>query len=218
MLKLENIYASYHEGNPILRGINMEVGGGELKVILGRNGAGKTTLANTIFGAVPHIRGKIIFKDKEVLNLPQHRVNKLGIGYFKQGAPVFPQMSVGENLLFVSGRRRMSEIRPRILELTDNIDLFQNTGVLRQAASSLSGGERTQLVVAMTLFNHPDFLILDEPFAGLSPANAGKILAVLHAFHASSGAGMILIAQDRQIAASFSKSHFFLRDGLLCND
>ena len=84
-------------------------------------------------------------------------------------------------------------------------------------AGSLSGGERTQLALAMAIFNRPSLLILDEPFAGLSPANALIVLKILKEYHDLSNASMILIAQDRQLASEFSSTHYLIRDGrMIC--
>ena len=214
MLKLSNIQASYYQGNPILKGIDLELDDGEKIVILGRNGAGKTTLANSIFGLVPHLSGDIHYKGQDLRKLPPERISSAGIGYFMQGAPVFPQLSVKDNLQFAHGSGT-GNLSLAIEEIGQSLAVLTEKRFLLMPAGSLSGGERTQLAIGMAILNKPGLLILDEPFAGLSPSNASLVLQVLHDYHSNSGATMILIAQDRLSASEFSNKKLFLREGKL---
>ncbi|MCK4570017.1 MAG: ATP-binding cassette domain-containing protein, partial [Bacteroidales bacterium] len=99
MLKIKNITAAYHKGYPILSDVSLDLRDGERIAILGRNGAGKTTFANSIFGLTPLITGEILYKETNILQLPLERITSFGLSYFMQGAPVFSQMTVKENLL-----------------------------------------------------------------------------------------------------------------------
>jgi ABC-type branched-subunit amino acid transport system ATPase component len=217
ILKLNNIQASYYPGNPILKGIDLELGEGEKIVILGRNGAGKTTLANTVFGLVPHQSGEIHFKGKDLRMMPPERISSAGIGYFMQGAPVFPQLSVKENLHFAQ-RSKTNDLSSAMEEISRSLPMLAENRFLGMPAGSLSGGERTQLAIGMAILNSPGLLILDEPFAGLSPSNATLVLQILQDFHSRSRASMILIAQDRISASEFSDRQVILKEGILSTE
>ena len=212
MLEFKNISAAYHKGHPILDGLNQFFAEGEKYALLGRNGAGKTTFANTIFGLVPLISGEIFYKGLNITGLPLEKLAGLGMGYFMQGAPVFPQMSVKENILIAAGKVHGKMFASSYGALQDVFPFLQQRSIDQVTAGTLSGGERTQLALAMAVFHRPSFLIMDEPFAGLSPANVQLVLRTLLGYHENTGASMLLIAQDRQLASSFCSEHFLIRD------
>lgn len=218
MLEIRHISAAYHKDYPILSDINMSIGDGEKLVILGRNGAGKTTFAGVLFGLIPIISGEIIFKERDVLALPLEKLHSLGMGYFMQGAPVFPQMTVKENLRVSAGDYKQKEFLLRYQEMKEFFPILKGAAFDQMLAGSLSGGERTQLCVAMSIFRNPSLLVLDEPFAGLSPSNASLILNILNEFQEASRSTILLIAQDRLIAKGFSSEQYILRDGKLIKD
>lgn len=217
MLELRNITAAYHPDHPILDGIFFRIGKGEKIALLGRNGAGKTTFANVIFNSVPHITGGVLLNDRNIRSIPLERRITMGMGYFMQGAPVFPQMSIKDNLLLATANntKKFSE---KWQQYTTFFPLFRQEGILHLAAGSLSGGERTQLCLAMVLANDPSLLVLDEPFAGLSPGNARMILSLLEEYQSANKASVILIAQDRHMADEFCDKQYFLRNGKLRNE
>lgn len=216
MLKIRNMTAFYHRGFPILSDISLDLAPGEKLTVLGRNGAGKTTLARSIFGILPFIEGSLEYHGQDLKRKPLESLLSLGMSFFMQDAPVFPQMSVKENLLMASGNMPKKAFITRLDELRPDIPILQGGGMDPLAAGSLSGGERTQLCMAMALFRKPSLLVMDEPFAGLSPRNAGIIIQLLNSYYESMQPAMILIAQDRQMARSFEGSIMFIRDGSLC--
>lgn len=218
MLEIRHISAAYHKDYPILSDINMSIGDGEKLVILGRNGAGKTTFAGVLFGLIPIISGEIIFQETDVLALALEELHSLGMAYFMQGAPVFPQMTVKENLRVSAGDCKQKEFLLRYQELKEFFPILKDAAFDQMLAGSLSGGERTQLCVAMSIFRNPSLVVLDEPFAGLSPTNASLILNILNEFQEASKATMLLIAQDRFMAKGFSNEQYILRDGKLIKD
>lgn len=213
MLEFRNIIAAYHQDYPILDGVCLEMGEGEKIALLGRNGAGKTTFANTIFNNVPHISGDIMFKGENIVSLPLERRSGLGIGYFMQGAPVFPQLNIKENLRFAGIKLNNKHFSEKWQKLRSEYPLLKRDGIDNMPAGSLSGGERSQLCLAMVLLNNPALLVLDEPFAGLSPGNTRLILQLLSDYQSVNNASVILIAQDRQLADEFCDKQYFLRNG-----
>jgi len=215
MLKLNNLTLAYHESHPILSVINLDLGEGEKIGILGRNGIGKTTLLNSIFGLVPIIRGEISFMGRSILQVSAHRLSGMGVGYFMQGAPVYPHMSVRENLWMVSGRISRDEFNRRRDELLSGFPIFTSSSFDNMPAGSLSGGERSQLAMAMAIFNKPSLLLLDEPFAGLSPVNIGQFMNSLRDYHSMSGAAIIMAEQDAGIASDLCDRLLVIRDNKL---
>ena len=215
MLEIRHISASYHKDFPILNNISMNIEDNTKVVLLGRNGAGKTTFANTLFGLVPMISGEVIYDGRDILAVPMEKLYAMGIAYFMQGAPVFPQISVKENLIIAAGNTDRNALSRRIEELRELFPVLINGQFDALPAGSLSGGERTQLCLAMALFSKPSLLVLDEPFAGLSPANAGLILDILNRYQRSTQATVLLIAQDRQMASGFCKKHYVIHEGAI---
>lgn len=215
MLKIQNMTSSYIRGFPILSDVELHLPPGEKITILGRNGAGKTTLAKSIFGMLPYIEGHIEYRGENLVKKPLEKLQSLGLSFFMQGAPVFPQMSVRENLHMASGKMSGKDFLLRMDELREDIPLLNAGSTEGLAAGSLSGGERTQLCLAMALFRKPSLLVMDEPFAGLSPQNAGIIVQLLERYYESMQPAMILIAQDRNMARVFGGSAGLIRDGSL---
>ena len=113
MLEIKHITASYHKDYPILSDINMHIADNEKLVLLGRNGAGKTTFARTIFGLTPMISGEIFFNGVDILSYSLEKIHAMGMGFFMQGAPVFPQLSVKENLMVSSGKAGRRDFEKR---------------------------------------------------------------------------------------------------------
>jgi branched-chain amino acid transport system ATP-binding protein len=163
MLRLSNIHAGYGSGE-VLHGVSLSVPKG-LVAVLGRNGAGKTTLLETIMGFIRPSSGTVVFDGEDVTGLPPERIARRGVAYVPQEQPVFPRLTVAENLALAH-----SLGRGRVQPLTDVYELFP---VLRergdQVAASLSGGERKFLALARALIASPDLLILDEPTEGMWP-------------------------------------------------
>lgn len=215
MLKIEGLSAAYHKGNPVLHGLNLTVFEGDQLVILGSNGAGKTTFANCFFGLVPHVSGNIEYNGIELISYPVFKVREIGLSYFMQGAPVFPQMTVKQNLTLATTIAADNELNSFIEEARLTLPVFQSKHIDGVPAGTLSGGERTQLALLMVLKSKPSLLILDEPFAGLSESSAASVLRVLHGYAAFSSASMILIAQDKKLAGDFSTSQYILENGKL---
>ncbi len=218
MLKFNHINAAYHAGYPILSDINLEIGSHEQIALLGRNGAGKTTFANTVFGNVPIISGEIIFNGINLRSSSLEKISNFGIGYFMQDAPVFTQMTVKENLIMAAGRKGADSFPKRYEEIRRLMPLFAERSVEKMLAGSLSGGERTQLCLSMVIFNKPDLLILDEPFAGLSPTNSRQILKILEEYRTDTKASVIMIAQDRYLASNFCNTLYVIREGKIQQD
>ncbi len=157
----------------ILHGIDLTIVPREITAVLGPNGAGKSTLMKTIAGHLPVMAGEIHYRGQSLVGDSALSICKAGIGFVPQDHNVFAALSVRDNLrasslAFEGAAERVSEVLRRFPILGERSD---------QAASTLSGGERQTLAIAMALVAGPDVLILDEPTAGLAPIFVDRIVS-----------------------------------------
>lgn len=166
-------------GRVIIDNLSLQVHPGELVGILGANGSGKSTCFEILAGFLPCDRGSIHLNGRELVGLPASRRASLGLAFLPQDASIFRRMSVADNL------RAMLELRgltPAEIEACCRslLQLFQLEPLAKQDGASLSGGERRRTELARALTGEPDFLLLDEPFAGMDPISIHGIRRILH--------------------------------------
>jgi len=152
----------------VVHDVSLQVASGEVVGLLGPNGAGKTTCFYMIVGLVPADGGRILVDGKDITHLPIHRRARLGLSYLPQEASVFRKLSVEENVRAVLELQRLNgtDIAQRLDGLLEELHIAH----LRDAtALSLSGGERRRVEIARALATRPNFILLDEPFAGIDP-------------------------------------------------
>jgi len=169
---------------------SLTVSQGEIVGLLGPNGAGKTTTFYMIVGMIRPNGGKIFLDDKEITKTPMYKRARLGIGYLPQEASVFRRLSVAENIMGVleqtkTPRRQRKEKMNRLLEELHVSHLYKSQGYM------LSGGERRRVEIARTLAIDPDFILLDEPFAGVDPIAIEDIQEVVYELKAK-GYGILI--------------------------
>jgi lipopolysaccharide export system ATP-binding protein len=159
---------------PVLRGVSVSLNRGEAVGLLGPNGAGKTTCFYIITGLVRADAGTIGLDGYDITDLPMYRRARLGIGYLPQEASIFRGMSVEQNirsvLEIVEPERSRREAR-----LDELLDEFSIAHLRKAPALALSGGERRRCEIARALAAQPDFMLLDEPLAGIDPIAVGDI-------------------------------------------
>jgi len=209
MLELKNISASYRRDYLILEQISLTVEKGRKTAILGRNGAGKSTLVKSIMGLMPYCEGDILLRGDSIKNLQVHQLLKKGIGYFHQGGQVFPQMTVEENIRFAQFKQPGPGLSVDLVR--EHFPILKATRIQSMKAGDLSGGERTQLALAMVVINKPDLLILDEPFAGVSPKNTESILQFLKTIESDWNYTLLLVEQNQYLARGLCDEVFVLR-------
>ncbi len=212
MLELKNITAGYTKENMILKGINLTVGNNEVVAIVGQNGSGKSTLAKSVMNLVPYIEGKILLSGNNISKKETATISKNGIGFFMQGGRVFPNLTVEENLIFASSDLNKKDYTERLKTIKTYFELFNN-GRMNLQASYLSGGEQHQLALAMVLINKPKFLILDEPSAGLSPANVKGLYNALYKIKENEVKSILIIEQNVNAAIEISNRVVLLQEG-----
>ena len=215
MLKIENIYGGYRENTPILKAINLIVNQNETVAIVGQNGAGKSTLAKAIINMIPFISGNIYFKGQNITKKRTQKIINSGLYYFMQGGRIFPHLSVEKNLSFAGMSLSKKEFLKQKEDIKSYFDVFKNSqnGRLSLKASYLSGGEQHQLALAMIIMKNPEFLILDEPSAGLSPGNVKRLYDCLRKIKEDRKISILLIEQNVQFAYKFSDRVTLLKQG-----
>ncbi|WP_380056101.1 LPS export ABC transporter ATP-binding protein [Falsihalocynthiibacter sp. SS001] len=172
-LSIRNLRKSYRR-KTVIRDVSMELSRGEVIALLGPNGSGKTTCFYSIAGLVSPEGGQVLVDGREITLLPMYRRAKLGIGYLPQENSIFRGLSVEDNILSILeiSIKHAHKRRERLEELLSEFSI----GHLRRApALSLSGGERRRVEIARCLAASPEFLLLDEPFAGVDPIAVGEI-------------------------------------------
>jgi len=174
LLELRQITVSF-DGFLALRDLNLSLKPGELRAVIGPNGAGKTTFLDVITGKLRPTAGDVLFKGRSLLNKPEHRIARLGIGRKFQSPRVFENLTVRENLgLAVSRPKRPWSLLTTDLTATqrDRIDHLMEIVALQQRANqiagSLSHGQKQWLEIVMLVGQAPDLLLVDEPVAGLT--------------------------------------------------
>ncbi|MEM9915591.1 MAG: LPS export ABC transporter ATP-binding protein, partial [Planctomycetota bacterium] len=167
ILKSTNLVKTYN-GRTVVNEVSFDVAEGEIVGLLGRNGAGKTTSFRMTVGMISPDGGQVVFNGQDVTKLPMYQRAQRGMGYLAQESSVFRRLSVEDNLKAILETRPLNkaERKARAEELMAQFDLTKNR---KQAASTLSGGERRKLEIARALISEPSLILLDEPFAGVDP-------------------------------------------------
>jgi len=158
----------------VLHGVSLNVGSREVVCLVGRNGAGKTTTMESIMGFVPVSSGRIVFHGEDVTSLPVHRRALRGMGYAPEGAEIFPELTVAENMMI---SRWMSAKAKRRLGAAGGGDIQEQVfsifpevrELLHRQGMNLSGGQRKMVAIARGIALAPTLLLLDEAFEGLAP-------------------------------------------------
>lgn len=179
-----------YKRRPVVRGASLSVRRGEAVGLLGPNGAGKTTVFYMITGLVAADTGSIEFDGQDITHLPIYKRARLGIGYLPQEPSIFRGLTVEENI-----RAVLEVVEPdrdrRDSQLRGLLDEFSVTHLRRSPAVALSGGERRRVEIARALAARPQFMLLDEPFAGIDPIAIGDIRELVHHL-TSRGIGVLI--------------------------
>ena len=212
LLELEGVVAGYVEGIDILNDLTMGVARGSVTGVIGPNGAGKSTLLKTIFGFLHPRGGRIAFDGRPIGSLAPHALKRLGIGYVPQGANVFPQLTVHENLQIGSWVYRHD--RGRVASMLERayVAFPRLREKRRLRATGLSGGEAKMLSVAKELVTDPTLLLVDEPSAGLAPRIAAQVYERLLEVRAA-GVTILLVDQNVTKAVEISDYLYMLEIG-----
>ena len=211
-LDVAGVSSGYNK-TPIVQRVSIQVGLGEIVLIMGPNGAGKSTLIKAITGELPALEGSIKIDDVDVTHMGEEDRVGHGVGYVPQVRDVFPPLTVQENIEMGGYAYKGADLREREEEV---YSLFpQLLPSRRRAASTLSGGERKMLGIARALMARPRLLILDEPTANLAPLIAEKVLQSIVTGAAGSGKAVLLIEQRVSLGLEVASWGYILTDGQL---
>ena len=207
MLAIRELEAWYDESH-VLHGMTFDVREGEVVTLLGRNGAGKTTTLKSIMGIVRKRRGSVMFKGKELINMPSRLIARTGIGFCPEERAIFASLSVDENLMLPP------VVKPGGLSLDRIFELFPN---LKERLGSsqgtkLSGGEQQMLAIARILRTGARLLLLDEPTEGLAPVIIQQIGNTIRALK-SQGFTILLVEQNFRFAATVADRYYVMEHG-----
>lgn len=216
LLKISGLRGGYKKGVDILRGIDMTLEQGEAVGIIGLNGSGKSTLGKAIMNMIPIREGEIEWMGASVTALSTHELARKGLAIMQQGGQVFQTMSVWENLelAFSAGSKSSFD------ELREIIPLLQRPKreLQHQMADKLSGGQKHELALAMTLATRPQLVILDEPSAGLSPKAVEDMYRMLQAVRQTMNVSILLIEQNVARAVEFCERVMLIKQGQVLSE
>ncbi|MBM3554485.1 MAG: ABC transporter ATP-binding protein [Alphaproteobacteria bacterium] len=199
---------AYYGKSHILRGVDFDVGAGEIVALLGRNGVGRSTTVKAVMGEVEP-KGRVLFRGRDIAGMKPHKIARLGIGYVPENRDIFPGLTVRQNLLLgekTPGRKGRWTVE-------DFFALFPN---LRERADTaggvLSGGEQQMLTMCRTLMGDPDLAMIDEPTEGLAPKVVDQVGHLLEEI-ARRGVAILLVEQKLTIALRISKRLYVMGHG-----
>ena len=209
VLRASSLVAGYSAADEILKQVNFELNAGEIACIIGPNGAGKSTLLKAIAGLVKPSRGAVELNGEPITGRAPRDISRLGLAYVPQEHNVFPNLSIIENLA-IGGYVEPGSIASRTADVMQRFPMLQRKR--RQAARTLSGGERQILAMGMALMVAPKVLLLDEPSAGLSPVAARALFDDIRAINRE-GVAIALVEQNASDALAISDRAYILVDG-----
>lgn len=163
---------------PVVNGVNIRVGAGEIVGLLGPNGAGKTTTFYMIVGLVPATSGRVLLEGADVTSQAMFKRARRGIGYLPQEASVFRKLTVEENIRAIAETLPLNR-RERDALVQRHLEDLHLSHLARQKAYTLSGGERRRLEISRALVTSPKFLLMDEPFSGVDPISVADVQSIV---------------------------------------
>lgn len=178
-LKASNLAKAYR-GRDVVQDVSLEVESGQVVGLLGPNGAGKTTCFYMIIGIIRADRGAISIDGEDLTALSMHQRARRGIGYLPQEASIFRKLSVGDNLMAILETRKDLNKAQRLERQHQLLAEFHVEHLRDHAGQSLSGGERRRVEIARALATEPEFILLDEPFAGVDPISVSDIKQIIN--------------------------------------
>lgn len=210
MLSVSGLH-TYYGAVHALKGVDLEVGEGEIVALIGANGAGKSTLLMTICGNPRPREGSVRLGGKDIVGVPTHQLVRLGLAHAPEGRRIFPRMSVLENL-------RMGAVAADPAHFDDDLErvftLFPRLKERRdQRGGTLSGGEQQMLAIARALMSRPRLLLLDEPSLGLAPLVVKQIFSIIQEINSRDGVTVLLVEQNAYHALKLAHRGYVLVNG-----
>ena len=214
-LQATDLIKTYSKRN-VVDGVSIQVNRGEVVGLLGPNGAGKTTSFYMLTGMVQPNSGKIFLDDTEITHKPMYKRARCGVGYLAQEASVFTKLSVEDNLKLVL---QMTEMNPgeQAEKLESLLTEFSIQHIRKSIAMTLSGGERRRTEIARSLVMDPDFILLDEPFAGIDPIAVEEIQKIIHGLKVR-GIGVLITDHNVRETLAITDRAYLLYEGKILKE
>ncbi|HBR68861.1 MAG TPA: LPS export ABC transporter ATP-binding protein [Rhodospirillaceae bacterium] len=209
-LDIQHLSKRYKK-RPVLRDVSLSIQRGEAVALLGPNGAGKTTCFYIITGLISSDGGTIQLDGQDITNLPMYRRSRLGISYLPQESSIFRGLSVEDNLKAVIESQDIS-IDDQVVLLEDLLSEFRIEHLRRTPSLALSGGERRRVEIARALATRPDFILLDEPLAGIDPIAVGDIRNLISHLK-DRGIGVLITDHNVRDCLGIVDRAYILHDG-----
>ncbi|MBX7055421.1 MAG: LPS export ABC transporter ATP-binding protein [Pyrinomonadaceae bacterium] len=210
MLAGFNLQKSYG-GRRVVDDVSVNVHKGEVVGLLGANGAGKTTTFYMIVGLERPEKGDVSLNGRDVTDLPMYLRARLGLGYLPQEASIFRKLTAEQNILAVLETMKMSR-EARFARLEELLEEFGVTHVRRVRGDALSGGERRRVEIARCLATDPEFILLDEPFAGIDPLAIDDIREII-LYLKGQGIGILITDHNVRETLGITDRAYILADG-----
>jgi lipopolysaccharide export system ATP-binding protein len=211
-LRTRELTKSY-SGRTVVRGVNLEIASGEVVGLLGPNGAGKTTTFSMVVGLTAPDSGRVLLDGSDVTDDPMYVRARKGIGYLPQEASIFRGLTVEQNILAIleTVAANGADRRTRLRELLSELGL---TPLAKAPAYTLSGGERRRVEITRALVISPQFMLLDEPFAGIDPIAVTDIQKII--FHLKSrGIGVLVTDHNVRETLKITDRAYIVHDGVI---
>jgi len=211
LLEVRGLRVAYG-GIVAVKGVDLEIGAGELVCLIGANGAGKTTTLKAIAGLLPTSAGSIRLEGRDTANLASHERVRRGLALVPEGRGIFGRLTVRENLEMGAYHRsdpgiardleHVLALMPRLAER------------LAQTGGTLSGGEQQMLAIGRALMSRPKLLLLDEPSMGLAPALVGRIFEIVRKA-GEEGVTILLVEQNAKLALELARRAYVMESGCI---
>ncbi|NNE67297.1 MAG: LPS export ABC transporter ATP-binding protein [Pyrinomonadaceae bacterium] len=209
-LEANNLQKTYGRRR-VVDDVSLSVGHGEVVGLLGSNGAGKTTTFYMITGLERTESGSIVLNGEDVTKLPMYLRARLGLGYLPQEASIFRKMSAEQNILAVLETRRITK-NERFERLNELLEEFGVTHVRSTRGDALSGGERRRVEIARCLATNPEYILLDEPFAGIDPIAIDDIREII-LYLRSQGIGILITDHNVRETLGITDRAYIMSEG-----
>ena len=198
-------------GVTAVRGVDLEVGRGEIVGLVGPNGAGKSSTLHAIMGIVPIAGGDVRLRGRSLRGLAPERIARLGVALVPEGRHIYASLTVAENLrLGFAGRRDRDGLRDDVAWVESLFPIVRE--FRRRNAGALSGGQQQQLAIARALVARPEVLLLDEPSLGLAPTIVERLFETLGEIRRR-GVAIVLVEQRAQVTIAFADRTHVLANG-----
>ncbi len=209
-LRTEDIAKTY-KGRQVVKGVCVEVNQGEIVGLMGPNGAGKTTSFYMIVGLVKPDSGRVFLNDKDITYWPMYKRAQHGIGYLPQEISVFRKLSVEDNIMAILEMTKLKK-KERKEKLESLLEEFSLTHVRKNPGMKLSGGEKRRTEIARALATNPQFILLDEPFAGVDPIAVEDIQTIVAQLK-DKNIGVLITDHNVQETLSITDRAYLLFEG-----